>query len=190
MATEHSDLYNFDIKPDERRAEQGQRKAYEIKNLWQRHHEIVNLAARGFKQVEIAEILNISPVTVSNCLNSELGGEKLAEIRGERDTETKKTVEKIRSLTSKAIQVFHEIFDDETGQATLKDKKDVANTVLMELSGLRVPTKIQSHHTSTTLTLDELEDFKKRGIAAARESGLLIETTAEEVEDSEILPNK
>jgi DNA-binding CsgD family transcriptional regulator len=165
---------------DERRVDPEERKTHDIKAMWQRHHEIVNLAAQGFKQVEIAEILNIDPQTVSNTLNSTLGKEKLSELREIRDGEAKKNVEKIRILKDKAIQVYHKIFDNPDGQATLKDQKEVATTVLMELSGLREPTKIQSHHTSIALTTEELTAFKQRGIQASKEAGLVIDVTPED----------
>lgn len=176
-------LYGFEFRDvDKRRVAPEERKTYEAKALWQRSHEIVNLAARGFKQTEIAEILNIHPQTVSNTLNSELGKYKLSEIRLERDEEAKKVSEKIRVLTNKALQVYHEIFDDESGEASLRDKKATADTVLLELSGLRAPTRIDSRHVSMSLTSEELEEFKLRGIKAAREAGLIVDVPAKEVQ--------
>ncbi len=167
-------LYGFEFREvDERRVEE--RKTPNIKALWQRNHEIVNLAARGFKGVEIAEILNVHPQTVSNTLNSDLGMKKLSEIRLERDGEAKKATEKIRVLTQKALAVYHEIFDDESGESSLKDKKAVADTVALELSGLRAPTRIQSHLVSTVLTAEELEAFKARGVRAVRDSGMVVD---------------
>jgi predicted transcriptional regulator len=178
-------LYGFEFRDiDERRVSREERKTYDIKQLWQRHHEIVNLAARGFKQTEIAEILNIDPQTVSNTLNSQLGQEKLSDIRLERDAEAKKISEKIRILTNKALQTYHEIFDDESGECGLKDKMKVADTVLLELSGLRVPTRVQAHHITTTLTQEELEEFKERGIKAAKEAGMIVEVEPEKLEES------
>jgi DNA-binding CsgD family transcriptional regulator len=168
-------LYGFEyLKPDKRRAPEGERKTYEIKGLWQRNHEIVNLAVKGFKNVEIAEILNIDPQTVSNTLNSELGKRKLSEMRLEEDIETKKISEKIRTLTNKALNVYHEIFDDESGECSLKDKKAAADVVALEIGGLRAPTRIHSSHVSTTLTKEELESFKIRGAKAIKESGVVI----------------
>jgi len=177
-------LYGFEFRePDKRR--EGGRKVYEIKALWQRNHEIINLAARGFKQVEIAEILSITPATVSNTLNSSLGEKKLSEIRLERDEEAKKTSEKIRVLTSKALTTYHEIFDDDSGECNLNDKKKVADTVLLELSGLRAPTRIQSISANYTLTREELDAFKERGVKAARESGMIIDVTPEDSNESD-----
>ena len=166
-------LYGFEFRDvDLRRTPEGEpRKRYEIKALWQRSHEIINLAARGFKQTDIAEVLNISEATVSLTLNSELGQKKLAEIRNVRDEDAKKTSEKIRILTNKAIETYHEIFDNENGEASLKDRKDVADTVLLELSGLRAPTRVQTSSVSTVLTAEEIERFKNRARVAAKESG-------------------
>jgi len=167
-------LYGFEFRePDKRRT--GERKVYEIKAMWQRNHEIVNLAARGYKQTDIAEILNITPATVSNTLNSMLGEKKLSEIRKGRDEEAKVVTEKIRVLTDKALRTYHEIFDDDSGECNLNDKKKVADTVLLELSGLRAPTRIQSTSANYTLTKEELEAFKERGVKAARESGFIID---------------
>jgi len=171
-------LYGFEFRDvDQRRVDPAERKRYEIKQLWQRSHEIINLAAQGFKNTEIAEIMGITPTCVSMTLNSELGQKKLSDVRYGRDIEAKKTSEKIRILTAKAIQTYHEIFDNESGEATIRDRKDVADTVLLELSGLRAPTKIQS--VSTVLSADDLREFKERGLKAARESGAVIDVTAE-----------
>ena len=181
-----NNLYGFEyLEPDKRRLEEGQERNFEVKQLWQRSHEIVNLCARGYKNVEIAQILNISPVTVSNTLNGKLGQHKLSDIRQERDKEAKKVTEKIRVLTDKALNTYHEIFDNESGNATVKDQIAVANTVTLELSGLRVPAKVQSHSVHTTLSKDEIELFKKRGLSAAQDSGIIIDVEQENVNTEE-----
>jgi predicted transcriptional regulator len=174
-------LYGFEFRDvDLRRTAEGEeRKQYNIKALWQRSHEIINLAARGFKQCDIAEILNVSEACVSMTLNSDLGQKKLAEIRNIRDEDAKKTSEKIRILTAKAIDTYHEIFDNVNGEATIKDRKDVADTVLLELSGLRAPTKIQGSSITAVLTAEEIENFKNRGLKAAKETGITIDVTPE-----------
>lgn len=161
-------LYGFEFREvDLRRAVEGERKTYNIKQMWQRTHEICNLAAQGFNNVVIAEIMNVTPECVSMTVNSDLGKRKISEIRMARDEEAKKTIEKVRVLTAKALATYHEIFDNESGEATLKDRKDVADTIILELSGLRVPTKVQSSHVSTVLTAEELASFRERGLRAA-----------------------
>ncbi len=176
-------LYGFEYRDvDRRRAPDGERKTYEIKALWQRNHEIINLVAQGFSQVDVAEIVGVTPACVSQTVNSELGKRKLAEVRKGRDGEAIKTVEKIRVLTNKALQVYHEIFDNEVGEASLKDRKDAADTVVLELSGLRQATKIHSTSVSTVLTAEEIAAFKERGRKAAEQVGMTI-TVIPEVKD-------
>jgi predicted transcriptional regulator len=173
-------LYGFEFREvDKRRAEPGERKTFNIKQLWQRNHEILNLLAMGYKSIDVAEIMGVSEACVSQTMNSDLGKAKLSEIRLGRDEEAKKTAEKIRVLTNKALATYHEIFDNENGEATLKDRKDVADTIVLELSGLRVPTKTQSQIVNTTLTKDEIEAFKDRGKKAAENAGIVIDIDAE-----------
>ena len=183
-------LYGFDFRDvDLRRVDPSERKRYEIKQLWQRSHEIINLTARGFKEVEVAEILGITPACVSMTLNSELGQKKLSDIRFSRDEEAKKTSEKIRILTAKALQVYHEIFDNEIGEASLKDRKETADTVVLELSGLRAPTRIQTSSVSTILTADEIKAFKERGRKAAEEVGVVIDVTPTNGGEDDLVPS-
>lgn len=170
-------LYGFEFRDvDLRRATEGQRKTWDAKSMWQRYHEVANLLVRGFKQTEIAEILNVHPQTISNIANSTLVKQKTSELRLGRDEEAKVVGEKIRVLTNKALETYHEIFDNESGEATLKDRKDVADTVLLELSGLRAPTRIMSS-VSHVLTDGEIDAFKARGIKAAQEMGEVIDIT-------------
>lgn len=182
-------LYGFDYREfDKRRTPEGEERnpKLNIKQLWQVSHEIINLAARGFKYKQIAEILNVHPVTVSNTLNSDLGKMKLSQVRLERDEEAKKVSEKIRVLTNKALQTYHEIFDDNSGQTSLKDKKAVADTVLLELSGLRAPTRIQSHNISTVLTKDEIKELRERGIKAAQDAGFVVDAEVIDEESTRV----
>jgi len=132
-----------------------------------------------YKNEDIALILNVHPGTVSNTLNSDLGKVKLAEVRKGRDDDAKKLSEKIRVLRDKALNVYNEIFDDESGESTLKDKKAVADTVALDLAGLRSPTKVQGVHANIQLTPEELEGFKQRGIEAAKEEGIVINVETE-----------
>lgn len=168
-AITRNSLYGFEMRePDLRRKED--RKTHNIKQLWQRSHEILALALRGLKQTQIAELLDITPQTVSNVLNSELGMKKISKMRLNRDEEAIHVSERISELTEKALDTYEKIFDSDN--ASDETKRKTSDTVMLELSGYRVPTKIQS--SNITATLDEIEEFKKRGIAAARESGMIV----------------
>ena len=175
-------LYGFEMRePDERRSDRAG--SYDIKQLWQRSHEIIDLALQGFKQSQIAEILMISPVTVSNTLNSELGIKKLSEMRERRDEGVINVSKKIAELSEKALKVYEDIFDKPDISFHLK--KSAADTVLMDIGGHRAPTKIDTRSIQTTASLEEIEEFKRRGIAAVRASGMLVELEHESKEITE-----
>ena len=162
-------LYGFETRPevDGRRTDRSG--THDVKNLWQVHHEIINLALRGMKNSQIATILNITPTTVSNTLNSRLGKAKLQHMRGQRDEEAIKVEAEIERLAEKAIQAYDEIFDSDTVSPSLK--KQTADTVLMDLGGHRAPTKIDSRSLHMQLTPEEIAGFVERGRKASKDVG-------------------
>lgn len=169
-------LYGFEMRDVDNRTSDREG-THDIKRLWQRSHEIIGMALQGFKQTEIAKILNITPTTVSNTLNSTLGKEKLSGLREERDEHYKELNKRIKKLAIEATETYHQIFS--TPSVDVKVKKDAADTVLLDIVGLRAPTKIDSRTYSYKASAEEIEEFKKRGIEAARESGMLIEAEYE-----------
>ena len=169
-------LYGFDVREvDKRRSP----KPYspDIKQLWQRSHEILGLSLQGFNNVDIAKTLNISKVCVSQTLNSELGQKKMADLRDKRDGGYVDVAKKIAELSEKALKTYEEIFDSDTISQNLK--KATADTVLMDLGGHRSPTKIDNRSVNVTASLEEIEEFKRIGHKAAEEAGYLIEIDGE-----------
>ena len=82
-------LYGFEGQErDRRRAAPGKRKTYEIKQLWQRQHEIIRMALVGMDNKDIARALGITKEAVSMTLNSQIVKEKLSLMRAVRDAET------------------------------------------------------------------------------------------------------
>jgi predicted transcriptional regulator len=163
-------LYGFEFREVDNRRNPD-RKSYDIKQLWQRSHEILGMALTGMKGTEIAQILNISEATVSNTLNSSLGRQKLSSMRQDKDQEYKKINERVLELTHKALNVYEEIFNSPSPDLELK--KSTADTIALDIAGMRAPVKTETKSRHAHATLDEIEDFKRRGIEAARESGLL-----------------
>ena len=156
-----------------------------LANMWQRNHEIVNLHMAGFKNTEIAEILNISAVTVSNTINSDIATVKIDALRQERDRDAIRVQERIRILRNKALDTYDEFLtpynEDGTPRAIpVRDRLAVANTVMLEFSGFRVPVRTES--TTFSMSATELAELKRRGLEQARASGLITDTTAEPVQ--------
>ena len=158
--------------PDARRVPREQRTTHDIQNLWERQHEILNMALLGMKSNAIAKKLGISPVTVSLTLNSTLGKARLREMRFSRNgayDEASKIIHEM--LLPKALATYDEILDGvEVYPAGLR--KQTADTVAKELAGLAAPQRIES--LSVQVTSSELEELKRRGRAAARSMGLVV----------------
>jgi predicted transcriptional regulator len=174
MAAELNQLPYFlpvQREEDKRFNEVEEPRSHEIKKLWQLHHEIINLHVLGVKHATIASILGVTPQTVSNCVNSQVSQEKIQELREIRDGQTKERLIQIKLLTDQALKTYFEILANEN--ATIEQKTKVADTVALELSGLRVPTKLQS--VGVVLTGEELAEIKARGFAAMKANGTIID---------------
>ena len=178
-------LYGFEVREkDKRRAEPGERKTYNIQQLWQRTHEIIALALLGLKETEIARSLNIHPQTVSNTVNSDLGRKKLSEMREKRDENFTNVAEEVAKLFPIAIETYEKILQ---GEEKSRMQKETADTVLMDIGGHRAPTRVQGEHVHAYLDREAIEEFKKRGMAAAKASGMLV---IEEVPNAEVEEEK
>ena len=167
-------LYGFPIRePDKRRNPNG--RVVDIKQLWSRQKEIIRLDSLGYKGSDIASMLNIDPATVSNCLNSTLGKEAKENIRALRDLEYEDLLDDVIELTKKSMKVYEEILDNNSKNIPLDLRKETADTVALELAGMRAPTKIESQHVGTVLTADELLEIKARGKAVSLAMGKAID---------------
>ena len=177
MEVARESLYGFEFRDvDRRRAPEGERKTYDIKQLWQRNHEILRMALIGMKPKDIAERLDITTQTVSNTLNSELGRQKLSFLRQKRDETVIEISEEVSRLLPKAIKIYEDIMD---GSVTSKLMKETADTLVMDIAGHRAPTKVQSESAHLHMTPKDLEELKQRGIAAAKASGMVIDLVEE-----------
>jgi len=174
-------LYGFEMRrPDKRRAVPGERKSHNIVQLWQRNHEILRLAIVGMKSTQIAEILGIHKQTVSNTINSDLGREKLSLMRKERDEKAIDVVKEVAKMFPKALAIYNKVLD---GEDVTKMQKDTADTVVMDIGGHRAPAKTQSQGGFLHMTPADIDEFKKRGIEAAKISGLIVDAEFREVKD-------
>jgi len=179
-------LYAPKCKTDRRfRADRVGHHPYQIKNLWENHHEILNLALLGWRPVDIAARLKCSVTLVGDTINSDLGRQKLAIMRAARDADTLDVAKEIQELVPKAFDIYKKILKEETpgGEplaVPLSLQKATADTIVKDLAGHEAPKKSVVAH----LTTDEIDTIKERGraIKAARESGAIVEAEIAEIE--------
>ena len=166
---------------DGRRAAPGERKTYVAKNLWQRHHEILNLHVLGAKGTEIARRLNITPQSVSNVINSPLAQQKIAAMRAVRDTEVLDVRKEVQDLLPAAMDTYREVLMKKDSDPKLKVQ--VANTIVMDLAGHAAPKKVAGV-VAHVMTTPEIEELKKRGLEAGKALGCIVDGEVVEDENS------
>jgi len=141
-----------------------EKKTYDVKKLWQGHHEAINLLSLGMRHKDVANILGVTEATISNIANSTLGREKLGLLRGARDSVAFDAATEIQNLVPKCLETLNEILQSEGEDAAPRGMKlNVAKHVLKDLSGHAAPKRIDARHLHHTLQPDDLERIKERG---------------------------
>lgn len=155
--------------------------SYEPAKLNARHREIIRLAALGYKHVQIASILGISPVTVGYIIRSPLGQQFLREI-GEARTDSVKDVQnRLNELSPLAVETVLDVM------TTAKDnvRGNMAIKVL-EMTGHKATEKHDHNHLH--LTKEDILEIKREYKGGPK---IVEEASYEEVSDNkEILDNE
>ncbi len=85
------------------------RESYDIKALWESHHQILRLVSLGLGNKEIAEELSITPQTVSNVRNSALAQQVLQEHSEVLDEEVVSIAKRVEQFAPTALQLLEDI---------------------------------------------------------------------------------
>lgn len=151
---------------------------YQIQRLWERQHEILGLALLGAEEKEIAEVLDVTPATVSNCLNSELGKQQLAIMRGARDANTIDLSKEIRSHAPKALAVLVKILET---PAPVDEKNQIKVAMdLLDRAGYAAPKFVYGQFAHAYLSSGDIDELKER----ARRRKMLNSMDGEVIEDA------
>ena len=135
-------------------------KSYDIQRLWGQQKEILRLVSSGlYNNKDIAEMVGVTPQTISNIINSALGKQTLEILQGAADADTVDLMVKIRSLAPIALAVQEEILmDEETGSAM----KNKISDKLLDRAGYTPISKNMNLNLSAGLTGEDIEAIKKR----------------------------
>ena len=170
------------LKVDRRRVEPGEKKSYEITQLWDRNREILRLLSIGWSPKQISARLGVTEQTVSNTRNSKLGQKHLAIMRAKRDEQVFDAQAKIEELVPLCYQTYQEILESE-GISTLK--KQTADTLLKDLAGHAVPKQFELRQAS--YIHKRIETIKRNAEASKKamiDAGVIVEAEfTEEVKD-------
>lgn len=153
---------------DKRRT--GREGTWDIKNLWERNHEILRLIFLGWKDSGIAQELQVTKTTVSNTRNSTLGQKKLQIMRDARDADSLDVGQRLAELAPKAVEIYEEILEEESDQRL---RKATADTILKDILGHEAPKRVEGKFAYAHLTKEDLDDIKKRNKEAAAAAGIV-----------------
>jgi len=148
--------------------------------MWDRHHEIKRRIVLGHTNDQIAQVLGITPQTVSNVRNSPIVMMEVERLRAERDAECLDLAKELEPLQKEAIKVLREIFSKEgEGSATIDLKYKAARDLLMPGGMVREPHKVKAEVAHGIFTMQELEEIKNR-VKFAKAQGQVVEAEAVE----------
>jgi len=101
----------------------------ELQKLRSRHHLIIRLHATGqLNGKEIAEIVDVTPQTVYNTLNSDLAKQKIAYLRRQAEGHTIDILKELQNLAPTAVAQLEDVLTDPGAKQKLRVK--VAQDIL------------------------------------------------------------
>lgn len=157
-----------------------EKRGYDVKQLWERHHAMLREVVIGKTNVQIAEEMGCTPQTVSNVRNSPLAREVIEARRKELDAQTVDMSKQIEEFAPKALRLLEDIITGEIDGASLALRAKYAHAHLGR-AGYGEVKKIQALHGK--LSRDDIEALKQRAVHAAQNAGMVTEIMENEYEE-------
>jgi len=148
-----------------------QPRQYQIQHLWEQHHRMLRLALLGLNYKDIATELGVTPVTVSNTINSAIGQKLLQEMRGAVNKETIDTASRLREMNAQAIDVLEDILKDADKPIALRAKVAMDN---LSRTGFAPQINVKGTFEHRHFGPEDIEKIKLFAIEAAKRQGCLV----------------
>ena len=148
------------------------RRAYDVKALWEKHHEIVRQVVLGRTNGDIAMDIGCTPQTVSNVRNSPLAKEAIDRLSAGRDETVMNIAKRIEEFAPIALGLIENIVKGTVPGASIGLRARMASGQLAR-AGYGEVQKI--HSVQTTLTRADMEVIKDRARSAAADAGIKVE---------------
>jgi len=130
----------------------------QIQRLWGKQKEIIRLSASGlYTNKEIAEIVGVTPQTVSNIINSELGQSQIEILQGMRDAEAVDVSIMIKKLAPIALSIQQELMLSPDEKSELKSR--IADSILDRAGHVPISKGVQL---TVGLTSKDIAEIKAR----------------------------
>jgi len=140
---------------------------YNIKMLQDRHKEIIRQSVLGVGREEIALSLGVTPATITNTCNSELGKAQREMLQIGRDTAVTEIDEKIQAMLPMAIAVMGGALEGRIeqveGSNISPSQQMKAAQDILGRGGHVPPTRVQDNRKDDNkFSVDDIIELKKR----------------------------
>jgi len=138
--------------------EKGGRK-YNLKELKDRHREIIRLSLLGYKQTVIAGMLGCTPTTVCSAINSHLGLQKREELQEKRDASAGDVLVEMKTMLPNVLNIYKEVLIEGTAVDPQRERfaKD-----LLDRTGYAKVQRIDSVVRHAHLTAEDIASIKAK----------------------------
>ena len=148
---------------DKRRLPPTTKKSWEVGEIHQMHHEVIQRIFLGMRNVEIAQELGVSEQIISQIKNSQVVRERLDIMRGAAQADTVDLGKEIMELAPRALDLVREAIDGEAGDLGVKEQLKCAERLLDRAGFAGTKTVVGIHaHQHNHFTPDDIEDIKRR----------------------------
>ena len=149
----------------------------ELHDLNDKHRHALRLMFLGANNKEVAQETGFTVTNVSLIRDSEVAQEHLTKMHEDLDQEAITVQKRVEHLIPQAIQVYQELI--ENPEADPKDRLKAADAVC-DRGGLprQSSTKVEASVNHLHVTGNQISALKAQAIQAAREMGVLVDTTA------------
>jgi hypothetical protein len=152
-----------------------EKRQYEVKTLWEKHHSMLRMLALGHSNADIASAHGVTDQSVSNLRNSPVAKAKLLTLRETLDSEAIDIGARINEFAPVALKLLEDVISGEV-EAPIAIRAKYASTHLGR-AGFGEVHKVAS--INTHLSRDDIELIKMRALEAASDAGLVASDDAE-----------
>jgi len=127
---------------------------YNPQKLNARHREMIRLHALGYKGVQIANILGVTPQNVYDILNSPLGQSFISEIQEARTSSVQDVQNRLQEFSPLAAELVLDIMNE----GVKESNRLKAGLKVLEMTGHKPGDTVNHNHVH--LTKEDIEDIK------------------------------
>ena len=148
------------------------RKTQIVREMNERHHEIARMVILGYKNIDIAKILDVTKEFVCAVRNAPPVKEQVAILAGARDAETVDVAKQIQLALPDCVKYLIDTVPDDDISDNLKSRNAFG---LLAIGGHSVTKNINVRGVHAVLTADDIKEIRENAANVAIEIGVMAE---------------